>query len=172
MTFDNVYSKQHSSTSIEQQSTLSLVSLSEDKIQQLTNRGIHDSAKGPADPLQAARDGTFFCAAPGDKPEAIKDQKIKDTFGTDVFDNLKNPGWLRDNMKKLEDGFDKLSGQEKWDIAWRMRELSKVDGKSSIYLSKTEGQTVGNLLQKRYDIYLRSGPLHIGGDYQIGQVYH
>jgi len=172
MTFDNIYSKQHSSASIEQQPALSLLSLSEDKIRQITNRGNQDSTNGPTDPPQVARDGRFFCAAPGDNPEAKKDQKIKDTFGTDVFDNLKNPGWLRDNMKKLEDGFDKLSGQEKWDIAWRMNELSKVGGKPSIYLSKTEGQPAGNLREKRYDIYLRSGPLHIGGDYEIGRVYH
>jgi hypothetical protein len=55
-------------------------------------------------------------------------------------------------------------------MAQRMRELSKVDGKSLIYISKSEGQTSGSLLQKRYDIYLRRGSLR--SDNYLGHVYH
>lgn len=115
-----------------------------------------------------------YCSAPIDKPvdkpmdkpadkpetrEQAMDRKVKDHFGADVFDHLKDWDWLIENRKKLEDGFKKANNQEAWDMAWRMRELSMLDGKPLIYLSKQDGSTRGNLIPKRYDIYLRRGSL-------------
>jgi hypothetical protein len=129
---------------------------------------------------KADTDRTAQCAAEAketppakeskETPEQRLDNKIKEHFGDDVLEHMKQWNWLIDNRDKLEAGFKKISGQEAWDVARRMNELSKVDGKSLIYLSKTEGQTSGTLLQKRYDIYLRRGSLR--SDNQIGHVYH
>jgi hypothetical protein len=100
-------------------------------------------------------------------PEQRTDQKIKDSFGADVLEHLTDRSWLVDNRKKLEDGFKKASNQDAWDMAWRMRDLSMVDGKPLIYLSKSDGPTRGTLIPKRYDIYLRRGSLR--SDDHIGQ---
>lgn len=110
---------------------------------------------------------------PADKPETREqamDRKVKDHFGADVFNHLKDWDWLIENRKKLEDGFKKANNQEAWDMAWRMRELSMLDGKPLIYLSKQDGPTRGNLIPKRYDIYLRRGSLR--SDDYIGQLTH
>ncbi len=86
------------------------------------------------------------------------DQKIKDNFGADVFEHLKDWDWLIANRKKLEEGFKKIENQDtKWDMAWRMKELSTVDGKALIYLSKVDSASKGSLIPKRYDINLRRG---------------
>lgn len=106
---------------------------------------------------------------PTETPEQRIDQKIKDRFGKEVYDHLKDWDWLIENRKKLEDGFKKASNQDAWDMAWRMNELSSVDGKPLIYLSKVEGPTKGNLIPKRHDIYLRRGSLR--SDDYIGQLY-
>ncbi len=99
------------------------------------------------------------------------DQKIKDKFGAEVFDHLKDWDWLIANRKKLEDGFKKIDGQDaKWDMAWRMRDLSVVDGKPLIYLSKVDSATKGTLIPKRYDINLRRGSFR--SDDYIGHVSH
>lgn len=113
----------------------------------------------------------FFCKgdAPGETPEQRTDQKIKDTFGADVIEHLKDADWLIDNRKKLEDGFKKAKGQDAYDMACRMRDLSVVDGKSLIYLSKVESRSSGNLIPKRFDVYLRRGSLR--SDNYVGHVY-
>lgn len=116
----------------------------------------------------------LFCAAPmkdsKDTPEQRVEQKIKDSFGADVFDHLKDWDWLIENRKKLEDGFKKADNDTAWDMAKRMRDLSTVDGKSLIYLSKLDGPTRGNLIPKTYEIYLRRGRFH--SDDYIGRVSH
>ncbi len=97
------------------------------------------------------------------------DQKIKDAFGADVFDHLKDWDWLIQNKKMLQDGFKKVDGQDaKWELATRMKELSTVDGKPLIYLEKQDGPTRGNLIPKRYDIMLRRGRFH--SDDYIGHL--
>lgn len=103
-------------------------------------------------------------------PEQRIDQKIKDQFGAEALDHLKDHDWLIDNRKKLEDGFKKADNKDVWDMALRMRELSMVDGKPLIYMSKVEGKTAGTLIPKRYDIYLRRGSLR--SDNYIGHAYH
>lgn len=103
-------------------------------------------------------------------PEQKLDNKIKERFGADVFDHLKDRKWLAENREKLEAGFQAAPKLECWNMAERMRDLSKVDGKSLIFISRTEGQSRGNLLEKRYDIYLRGGTW--SSDAKIGQVYH
>ncbi len=116
----------------------------------------------------------LFCSQPlkdaPETPEQRTDRKIKDTFGAEVFDHLKDSEWLIDNRKKLEAGFSKLNKQDAWDMAKRMTDLSIVDGKPLIYFSKTEGQAAGNLREKRYDVYLRRGRFR--SDDCIGQFYH
>ncbi|CAN5560089.1 hypothetical protein BH10CYA1_BH10CYA1_25980 [soil metagenome] len=116
----------------------------------------------------------LFCSTPmkdsKDTPEQRVEQKIKDSFGADVFDHLKDWDWLIENRKKLEDGFKKADNQTAWDMAQRMRDLSKVDGKSLIYLSKLDGPTRGNLIPKTYEIYLRRGSFR--SDDYIGRVSH
>ena len=116
----------------------------------------------------------FFCATPlkdsKETPEQRVEQKIKDSFGADVFDHLKDWDWLIENRKKLEDGFKKADNQTAWDMAQRMRDLSKVDGQSLIYLSKLDGPTRGNLIPKTYEIYLRRGSFR--SDDYIGRVSH
>jgi hypothetical protein len=100
------------------------------------------------------------------------DDLIQKTFGEDVLKHLNDWDWLIANEKKLKDGFSKdMKDQDKWDMAWRMRELSKVDGEPLIYLKKLDGPTTGNLIPKRHDINLRRGRIHFSDDY-IGQVYH
>ncbi len=101
-------------------------------------------------------------------PEQRTDQKIKDTFGADVFEHLKDWDWLIANRKKLEDGFKKAKNDDGWDMAWRMHELSKVGDKSVIYLSKEDGPTKGNLIPKRHNIYLRR---EVWSDNELGHVY-
>ncbi len=100
---------------------------------------------------------TMLVSDTKESPEQRADQKIKDRFGADVFEHLKDWDWLIENRKKLEDGFKKANAKDAWDMAWRMRELSMVDGKPLIYLSKEDGPTRGNLIPKAYDIYLRRG---------------
>ena len=116
----------------------------------------------------------LFCSNPvkdsKDTREQSMDQKIKDRFGADVFDHLKDWDWLIANRKKLEEGFKKANNQDSWDMAWRMRDLSMVDGKSLIYLSKQDGPTRGDLIPKRHDIYLRRGSFR--SDNYIGQLYY
>ncbi len=101
-------------------------------------------------------------------PEQRTDQKIKDTFGADVFKHLKDWDWLIANRKKLEDGFSKAKNDDGWDMAWRMHELSKVGEKSLIYLSKEDGETRGSLIPKRHNIYLRR---EFWSDNELGHVY-
>lgn len=101
-------------------------------------------------------------------PEQRTDQKIKDTFGPDVFDHLKDWDWLIKNKDKLKDGFKKAKGDDGWDMAVRISELSKVDGKSLIYLEKQDGPTRGNLIPKRHDIKLRR---EFWSDDDLGIVY-
>jgi len=97
------------------------------------------------------------------------DQKIKDAFGADVFDHLKDWDWLIQNKKMLQAGFKKIDGQDaRWELAMRMKELSTVDGKPLIYLEKQDGPTRGNLIPKRYDIMLRRGRFH--SDDYIGHL--
>jgi hypothetical protein len=136
----------------------------------------HGSA---AEPVNADHNSKLFECGYSEKPPAKEstetpeqrvDQKIKDSFGADVLDHLKDWDWLIDNRKKLEDGFKKATGQDAWDMAQRMKELSKVDGRSLIYLSKVDGPTHGTLIPKRYDVYLRRGSFR--SDNEIGHVYH
>jgi hypothetical protein len=149
-----------------------------------------DHGKGSAlndlsQPLPAARIGEkgdiVFCATPvkdspqgketKETPEQRLDQKIKDSFGADVFEHLKDWDWLVANRKKLEDGFNKITDpNEKWDMAKRMRDLSVVDGKPLVFLKKLDGPTHGSLVPKRHDIMLRRGRFH--SDDYLGQVYH
>jgi hypothetical protein len=103
-------------------------------------------------------------------PEQSLDQKIKDRFGAEVFDHLKDWDWLIENRKKLEDGFKKADNEDAWAMAQRMKQLSMVDGKPLIYLSKHDGPTHGSWIPKRYDIYLRRGTFR--SDNYIGQLYH
>jgi hypothetical protein len=108
--------------------------------------------------------------APAETPEQRLDQKIKDKFGSDVFDHLKDWDWLIANREKLEEGFKKLNDQEKWDVTRRMRDLSTVDGKPLIYTERLDGPTRGSLIPKRHDIYLRRGSFR--SDNYLGQFYH
>jgi hypothetical protein len=151
----------------------SLTSSSLGDIRRLTQS--NDSIPGPAPNGRIGEQGEMlFCKAPvKDETETREqrlDKKIKDSFGTDVFDHLKDSDWLIDNRKKLEDGFKKLKGDDAWDLAWRMKELSVVDGKSLIYLSKVDSHTSGSLIPKRYDILLRRGRFR--SDDYIGHVSH
>ncbi|MBS1956784.1 MAG: hypothetical protein JST89_21525 [Cyanobacteria bacterium SZAS-4] len=101
-------------------------------------------------------------------PEQRTDQKIKDTFGSEVFDHLKDWDWLIKNKDKLKDGFKKAKGDDGWDMAVRISELSKVDGKSLIYLEKLDGPTRGSLIPKRHDIKLRR---QVWSDDDLGIIY-
>ncbi len=115
----------------------------------------------------------MYCSTPkdsGETKEQQTDKKIKEQFGSDVLEHLKDWDWLIKNRKTLQDGFKKASNDDAWEMAWRMRELSKVDGKPLIYLSKQDGPTRGTLIPKRHDIYLRRGGI-LSDDY-IGQVTH
>ena len=132
--------------------------------------------------LSGAESNLQYCAAKDDNPrtkeaaetkEQKQDKAIKECFGSEVFDHLKDWDWLIDHRKELEAGFKKAGelGQDKlWDIARRMSELSRVDDKSLIYLSKQDSSSHGNLIPKRYDVYLRRGSLR--SDNLIGWVHH
>ena len=117
--------------------------------------------------------GMFLCFEPlKDAPETREqrlDKKIKEVFGADVFDHLKDHDWLINNRKKLEDGFMKLKEADGYDVAWRMRDLSVVDKEPLLYLSKLDSKTAGDIIKKRYDVYLRRGSLR--ADNYVGQVY-
>jgi hypothetical protein len=142
-------------------------------VQRSNNRGDLAPGQVPNTRIGEQSDSSLCSTPVKDSTETREqrlDQKIKDSFGGDVFDHLKDWDWLIENRKKLEDGFKKISGQDAWDMAWRMKELSMVDGKSLIYLSKVDGPTRGNLIPKRYDIYLRRGSLR--SDDYIGHLHH
>jgi hypothetical protein len=146
-------------------------------VQRLNQSG--DLTNGVVPSARIGENEVSFCSAPVKDstsakdstatPEQRMDQKIKDSFGADVFDHLKDWDWLIANRKKLEDGFKKVDGQDAWDLAWRIRDLSVVDGKPLIYLSKVDGPTRGDLIPKRHDIKLRR---EFWSDNYIGQVYH
>ncbi|HEY9677732.1 MAG TPA: hypothetical protein V6C76_06970 [Drouetiella sp.] len=113
----------------------------------------------------------LFCSTPvKDSGDQRTDKKIEEAFGKDVMEHLNDWDWLIENKKKLEDGFKKAGKDDIWDLAWRMRELSKVDGQPLIYLSKQESGSAGNLIPKRYDIYLRRGRFR--SDDKVGQLDH
>ena len=133
-----------------------------------------DLAPGTVPTAQIGEKGVFFCCAPvkdaKETPEQRMDQKIKDCFGADVFDHLKDWDWLIENRKKLEDGIKKVDKQDAGEMLSRLEKLSTVDGQSLIYQSLVDGPTRGTLIPKRHDIYLRRGRFH--SDDKIGQLYH
>jgi hypothetical protein len=62
-----------------------------------------------------------------------------------------------------------MTDQDKWEMANRMSELSKVDGKPPIiYLERLDGPTRGNLISKRHDIKLRR---EVWSDDYLGHTY-
>ncbi|HEY9719026.1 MAG TPA: hypothetical protein V6C69_16245 [Trichormus sp.] len=181
MTFENVISKPHSNTAIEHDVPLPLVSLSDGDICQLLNKnkpGANNDAAANGDLKPGTIPGAgisergdlHFCTAPvKETPEQKLDQKIKDTFGADVYQNLNNWDWLIAHKDKLKEGFGKkMSDQDKWDMAKRMSELSKVDGKPVIYLERLDGPTRGSIIPKRHDIKLRR---EVWSDDYLGHAY-
>lgn len=126
----------------------------------------------PAKDSSASKDSAAKDTTPvKDSAEKSADQKIKDAFGSDVFDHLNDWDWLIENRKKLTAGFKKIDGQDaKWEAALRMQELSKVDGKPLIYLNKVDSNSRGNLIPKRYDIMLLRGRFR--SDDYIDHLHH
>jgi hypothetical protein len=170
MTLDNISFRQLPTGTPAEHEPLSLLSLSADRIKQFPSRNdSRESDNQTADPLQAARDGAFFCGAPSDNPHAATDQRIRDTFGADVFDHLRDWNWLIANQQRLRDGLRHATDGDAWDMARRMRDLSTVDGRPLIYLFRHDGPTHGSLVPKRHDLMLRRGG--ILSDDHLGQFY-
>lgn len=152
------------------------------KLDELRNTGDKNSSNFQIPNLNISEQGLQYCAAKdanGDKTPARSetreekaDKAIKDCFGAEVFDHLKDWDWLIAHRKELRDGFKKAQGKgqdELWEIARRMKELSTVDGKPLIYLKKEDGPSRGNLIPKRYDIMLRRS---VYSDDSLGFVHH
>lgn len=131
--------------------------------------GINSSGDRNAQP-KSGEDALLCRADVKETPEQRADNKIKDKFGTDVFEHLNDWDWLIDNKAKLEAGFRKLNGKDAWEVASRMSDLSVVSGKPLIYLEKLDGPTRGNLIEKRYDVKLLRGRFR--SDDYISHVYH
>ena len=127
-----------------------------------------DKSPSTAKDTEKAKDSDPAKESSAEREKKV-DLKLKDVFGADVFDHLKDWDWLIQNKKILQAGFKKVDGQDtKWELAMRMKELSTVEGKPLIYLEKQDGPTRGNLIPKRYDIMLRRGRFH--SDDYIGHV--
>jgi len=107
-------------------------------------------------------------------PEQRLNRRMTEVFGADVMEHL-NPAsaqWLADNVRKIADGFARVSGQEAWDMASAMRDRTRLpNGDHVIFLSRQDGPTRGNLIPKRHDVYVR-GYHWYQSDTQVGQVYH
>jgi hypothetical protein len=124
----------------------------------------------------SAKDGGTKGDAPS-KPESREEQldnKLKECFGPEVFDHLKDKDWLNSHEKELKEGFKKLMGMEDhkaWELANRIQELSKVNGDPLIFLKKQPSDTAGSLIPKRYDIFLKTPWYHTSNDL-VGWLNH
>lgn len=103
-----------------------------------------------------------FCAAPNDKAEAEQrrmDDRIKNAFGKETMDHIKDHDWLIAHTKELKTGFNRVfdgRGEEftVGQIAARLKELSG----GLIYGQSSEGNKSPFTItpaDKHFDVYLK-----------------
>lgn len=105
----------------------SFSSVTLDAVRNLNHVKLNDLTPGTVPEVRIGDQGKYLCFTPQkDAPETREerlDKKIKSTFGEEVFDHLKDWNWLIKNRKMLEDGFKKLEGDDRENVAKRLQEL-------------------------------------------------
>jgi len=138
MIIENFQKPESSEALAQSRSSLSLASFNIDDMRQL-NKGLPDLKDGLIHPLHIEdKKSEQFVRA--EKPEAEQrrqDELIKNAFGKEVFDHLKDQAWLLDHADAMKKGFNSIFDRNHeftpGQIANRMKELSGglVYGESS-----------------------------------------